>query len=176
MKINRLLNYCLNVFRFSILSQINHAFIKSTRAIIPFNTKIQMGKSSRIVIGRGTFVENNCKISVRSNAQLNIGDGSYLNRNCLIVSHNCINIGKNVTIGPNVCIYDHDHSLKERGKFNSKHVEIGNNVWIGAGAIILKGVNIGNNSIISAGSVVTKDVPADTILIQRRDNIYKSIL
>ena len=45
---------------------------------------------------------------------------------------------------------------------------IGKNVWIGAGAIILKGVIIGENSVISAGSIVTKDIPANTILIQKR--------
>lgn len=44
------------------------------------------------------------------------------------------------------------------------------NVWIGANVIILKGVTIGENSVVSAGSIITKDVPANTILVQKRTN------
>ena len=52
-------------------------------------------------------------------------------------------------------------------------IVIGNNVWIGSGVIITKGVTIGDNAVVAAGSVVTKDVPAQTILIQKRESTYK---
>ncbi|MBZ4299525.1 hypothetical protein LAJ56_16345 [Streptococcus pneumoniae] len=53
-------------------------------------------------------------------------------------------------------------------KFKTAPVMIGENVWIGANSIVLKGVSIGENSVVAAGSVVTKDIPADTIFIQKR--------
>mgnify|MGYP003283484056 CR=1 FL=1 len=53
--------------------------------------------------------------------------------------------------------------LQNRGRICSSPISIGENVWIGGGAIILKGVTIGNNSVIAAGSIVTRNVPANTI-------------
>lgn len=90
--------------------------------------------------------------------------GCYINRNCTIVSLEEITIEKGVTIGPNVCIYDHDHNPQyllnpDFPAFLSEPVVIKEKAWIGAGAIILKGVTIGKNSIVAAGAVVTKDVP-----------------
>jgi acetyltransferase-like isoleucine patch superfamily enzyme len=54
-------------------------------------------------------------------------------------------------------------------------IQIGNNVWIGANCVILKGVNIGDSAVIAAGSVVTKDVPADTVYYEKRIPILKTI-
>lgn len=56
------------------------------------------------------------------------------------------------------------------GGYLTDSVTIKQNVWIGANVIILKGVTIYENSVVSAGSIVTKDVPANTILIQKRTN------
>lgn len=54
-------------------------------------------------------------------------------------------------------------------------VVIKKNAWIGAGTIILKGVTIGVNAVVAAGSVVTKDIPDNSILIQKRQSVYKAI-
>lgn len=87
-----------------------------------------------------------------------------------------IKIGHGTSIGPGVYIYDHDHNYRNNQKsYSTKPILIGDNVWIGAGSIILKGVTIGNNSVISAGSIVTKDIPANTILIQKRENFLSEI-
>ena len=74
-----------------------------------------------------------------------------------------IEIGSGTTIGPNVCIYDHDHNIKQ-GEDITAPGRIENDVWIGAGCIILKGVTIGKNSVIAAGAVVTTDVPSFSIV------------
>lgn len=75
-------------------------------------------------------------------------------------------IGKDCLFAPNVTITTTGHpahpELRTKGMY-SFPVTIGDNVWIGAGAIILPGVTIGDNSIIGAGSVVTKDIPANVI-------------
>ncbi|MEG1551379.1 MAG: DapH/DapD/GlmU-related protein, partial [Oscillospiraceae bacterium] len=54
-------------------------------------------------------------------------------------------------------------------------VHIGNNVWIGAGAIILPGVNIGDNSVIGAGSVVTKDIPENVVAVGNPCKVLRKI-
>lgn len=89
-----------------------------------------------------------------------------------ISSRSGIKIGKHCNIGGNVRIFDHDfHALDaevRRGPRGcddcaTKPITIGDDVFIGAQSIILKGVNIGDRAVIGAGSVVTKDVPADCI-------------
>ena len=97
--------------------------------------------------------------------------------NCTFLDDNIIRIGDNALIAPNVQIYTAFHPTnaidrfgipKEDGSFEfcktqTAPVIIGNNVWIGGGAIILPGVTIGNNVVIGAGSVVTKNIPSDVV-------------
>ena len=90
----------------------------------------------------------------------------------VISSRSGVKIGKHCNIGGNVRIYDHDfHALNaevRRGPRGcddcaTRPITIGDDVFIGAQSIILKGVTIGDRAVIGAGSVVTKDVPADAI-------------
>ena len=90
----------------------------------------------------------------------------------VISSRSGVKIGRHCNIGGNVRIYDHDfHTLDaevRRGPRGcddcaTKPIIIGDDVFIGANAMILKGVTIGDRAVIGAGSVVTKDVPADCI-------------
>ena len=75
-----------------------------------------------------------------------------------------ITIGDNVTFGPDVRILAHDASMHQAlGYTKIAPVTIGDNVFIGAGSVVLPGVSIGSDSIIGAGSVVTKDVPAGMV-------------
>lgn len=112
-----------------------------------------------------------CTFFVDRGAVLTIGDNVGMSQAALIC-HKSITIGNNVKIGGGVCIYDTDfHSLDPVIRRSSedlknraeKPVVIGNDVFIGAKSIILKGVTIGENSVIGAGSVVTKSVPANQI-------------
>lgn len=94
---------------------------------------------------------------------IEVGENFYANYSCTILDVNRVIIGDNVMFGPNVQVYTATHPLdaKERikGLESSKSITIGNNVWIGGGAILLPGINIGENTTIGAGSVVTKDIP-----------------
>lgn len=75
-----------------------------------------------------------------------------------------IEIGDDVTFGPHVQVLAHDASTcKTLGYAKIGRVTIGNNVFVGAGSIILPGVKIGDNSVIGAGSIVTKDVPTNMV-------------
>lgn len=101
---------------------------------------------------------------------LKIDDNTGIS-NAAIIAHQEVIIGKNVKIGGSVKIYDTDfHSLQPSLRLNSdtdiavtRPISIGDNVFIGAHSIVLKGVNIGKDSIIGAGSVVTKSIPANEI-------------
>lgn len=82
-------------------------------------------------------------------------------------------------IGPNVTISAAGHpvlpSLRERGIQFNLPVHIENNVWIGAGVMIMPGVTIGENSIIGAGSVVTKDIPANVVAVGNPCRVLREI-
>ena len=92
---------------------------------------------------------------------LKIGRNFRRNEHCIIDQSHCwlIEIGDNVTLAPRVHILAHDASMwYECGYTKIAPVHIGNNVFIGAGSIIMPGVTIGDNSIIGAGSVVLHDI------------------
>ena len=142
----------------------------SLMAIFAPMSTIRMSKCSELVIGSKVMIESGSYVGVRTNSRLLLGKDSYINRNCTIVSHELIEIGEGVCVGPNCCFFDHDHDIYHRGEFVSSPILIGNNVWIGAGVIVTKGVSIGDNSVIAAGSVVTKDVPANVTFIQKKQS------
>ncbi len=86
-----------------------------------------------------------------------------------------IEIGNKVTIAPRVHILAHDASTKrELGYTEIGRVRINDNVFIGAGSIILPGVTIGNNVIIGAGSVVTHDIPNNSVAVGNPCRVIKT--
>jgi maltose O-acetyltransferase len=94
---------------------------------------------------------------------IRLGRGTFLNFNCVFLDVVPIVLGENCQVGPAVQIYAADHprdpALRREGLESGKPVRIGDNVWIGGGAIILPGVTIGDDAVIGAGGVVTRDVP-----------------
>lgn len=96
-----------------------------------------------------------------------IGKNFFGNFNLTILDVDRVTIGDNVLIATNVQLITVTHPLdaKERNtwKLITAPIAIGNNVWLGAGVIVLPGVTIGDNSVIGAGSIVTKDIPANTL-------------
>ena len=100
---------------------------------------------------------------------INLGEGVYLNAGCTILDTASVCIGNSSMLGPNVQIYCAEHhkdaAQRKAGLEIAKPVEIGKNVWIGGGAIILGGVTIGDDAIIAAGAVVTRDVSAQTTVL-----------
>ena len=85
---------------------------------------------------------------------------------CHIDGRNGILFGKNVRIGPHVMIVSMNHNLYDYSKYlSSKPITIGDNCWIGAGAIILPGVNLGHHTVVSAGSIVNKSFEGNNQVI-----------
>jgi maltose O-acetyltransferase len=93
---------------------------------------------------------------------IRLGDGVFLNFNCVILDVVEVTIGDRTQIGPAVQMYAADHprdaTMRRSGLEFGRPVRIGNDAWIGGGAIILPGVTIGDGAVIGAGSVVTRDV------------------
>lgn len=110
--------------------------------------------------GENVFIEHgfNCDYGNK----ISIGDRVFFNFNCTLLDGGKITIGDDVLIAPNVQILTVNHPLSPHERLKKTNlvqdVIIGNNVWIGAGSIILPGIIVGNDVVIGAGSVVTKNL------------------
>ncbi len=102
-------------------------------------------------------------------SQIYFGDRVFLNFNCTILDCARVEIGSGTLLGPNVQIYTATHPIDPKARADGKEfaapVHIGQNVWIGGGAMILPGVRIGDHAVIGAGAVVTKDIPAFALAV-----------
>ena len=120
------------------------------------------------------------KISVNAEGgTLEIGEGCFFNNGCMAVAKERITIGNRAAFGPNVLIYDHDHdissaeSIHDSG-YKTSPVVIGDDVWIGANTVILRGTVIGRDCVVGAGSVLKGVYPAGSVIVQKRtENIYE---
>ena len=129
-----------------------------------FDSIFMMDDNSTLIIHKDFSILSSFKIFINKNATLELGSG-FINTGANITCFEKIKIGDNVAIAPNVTIRDSDgHKLNVPGHKICEPVEIGNHVWIGMNATILKGVTIGDSAIIAAGAVVTKDVAPKTLV------------
>ena len=94
-----------------------------------------------------------------------ISNGTYLNRNAEVISAAQVHIGRDCKIGWDVIIMDTDQHGTGEQPPSARPIWIGDRVWIGCRAIILKGVTIGDDAVIGAGAIVTKDVPSGGIAL-----------
>ena len=98
-----------------------------------------------------------------------IGDYFFANHNCQILDGGKVTFGDHVFIAPNCTFTTAEHAIdaeqRNRGLEVALPITVGNNVWFGAGCIVLGGVTIGDNTVIGAGSVVTKDIPSNVIAV-----------
>ena len=123
-----------------------------------------------ISIGKFFRVCPDVKLFSQNNGLIIIGNNFFANYNCFISSKkSIIRIGDNCLLGPDVTILNTNHVflknklIRDQEEISSPII-IGNDVWIGAKAIILPGVTIGDGAVIAAGSLVNKDVASYTIV------------
>ena len=144
------------------------------------NVVIDTDRKSKIQFAKCVSIHSGGRITSTSGGELSIGYRTSFNVGCIVTCRYRIKIGENVSFGPNVMIYDHNHSMNtvngvKNAEFKLADVEIGDYCWIGAGTIILPGACIGDYCVIAAGSIVTGNVPDHTVLIQKRTNTYKGV-
>lgn len=110
---------------------------------------------------------------------IQVGNYFFSNINCVILDITTVTIGNHVMLGPNVTIitatHPTDSRLRNQGFGFGRSVIIGDNVWIGANAIVNPGVQIGNNTIIGSGSVVTGTIPPNVVAAGNPCKILYSI-
>jgi maltose O-acetyltransferase len=97
-------------------------------------------------------------------ANIELGERVFFNFNCVVLDVCPVRIGDYTLFGPAVQIYTPMHPMNaelRRKQEYGKPIEIGSDVWVGGGALILPGVRIGSRTVIGAGSVVTRDIPDD---------------
>ena len=124
-------------------------------------------------IGKDTYIGHNCIFSFPT---ISVGNHTYIASNCVFQStHGKIEIGNHVMFGPGVHIHGGNHIIDTVGVYmdevkkkvgDDEPVNIGDDVWIGANAMIVGGgINIGRGAVIGAGSVVTKDVLPYSVMV-----------
>lgn len=98
---------------------------------------------------------------------IEVGDNFFCNYNCTILDGGKVTFGNDVQIGPNCTFVTPSHPLDPEQRLDGLEIflpiEVGHNVWFGAGVTVLGGVTIGDNTVIAAGSVVTRDIPANCL-------------
>jgi acetyltransferase-like isoleucine patch superfamily enzyme len=129
-----------------------------------FGSHVYLGFLAAPKMGNGEIL-----IQARTpEAVISIGEKTVINNNVSIVANLEIRIGERCLIGNGVLIIDNDFhhvdpNRRHDGAPPCKAIVIGDNVWIGASAIILKGTQIGENSVVGAGAVVSRDVPPNVV-------------
>lgn len=138
----------------------------------------QLMKEMLAECGEGCYIEPPLHANW-GGRHVHFGNNVYANFSLTLVDDDHIYIGNNVLIAPNVTIAAATHPIhpelrRQTAQYNLP-VHIGDNVWIGAGSVILPGVTIGENSVIGAGSVVTRDIPANVVAVGNPCRVLREI-
>ena len=138
-------------------------------AFIGPRVTLQIGRRGRIELGRWSWLGHGTKIRCHEGV-VRIGAKTVLGQECTISAFQHVSIGRECVIADRVMLIDFDHGVVEVDRpirlqgIYKRDVRVGNNVWIGYGACILRGVTVGDNAIIGTNSVVTKDVPDNAVV------------
>src|SRR4051812_31443323 len=128
-------------------------------------------------VGEGTEIRP--PLYVDYGAHIRIGARSFANFGLVALDVAAITIGDDVQIGPNVQLLTPTHPLDpgpRREKWEAAEpITIGDNVWLGGGAIVLPGVSIGENTVVGAGAVVTRDLAADVVAVGNPARVVRRI-
>jgi acetyltransferase-like isoleucine patch superfamily enzyme len=142
----------------------------------------------RIVLGDGVHLAGKSQFNFnnrfRSAPEVRVGDHSFIGHNCSLSAADSITIGKHCLLAGDVRVADFDGHPVDAKRRRAREpsppedihpVVLGDDVWVGAGSIILKGVTIGDRSVVGAGSVVTRDVPADVVVTGNPARVVKHL-
>ncbi|WP_240645697.1 sugar O-acetyltransferase [Georgenia sp. SYP-B2076] len=128
-------------------------------------------------VGEGTEIRP--PFYVDYGTQITIGARCFANFGLVALDVAAITIGDDVQIGPNVQLLTPTHPVEpgpRRDKWEAaKPIVIGDNVWLGGGAIICPGVTVGENTVVGAGAVVTRDLPANVVAVGNPARVARHI-
>jgi acetyltransferase-like isoleucine patch superfamily enzyme len=130
---------------------------------------LEIGKTARVELGRWSWIGHGTKIRCHEGL-VSIGAKTVMGQECTISAFQHVSIGRECVIADRVMLIDFDHGVVEVERpirhqgIYKRDTRVGNNVWIGYGACILRGVTVGDNAIIGTSAVVTKDVPPNAVV------------
>jgi acetyltransferase-like isoleucine patch superfamily enzyme len=131
--------------------------------------ELKIEPRGKIRFGRFVWIGDGTKIRCHEGA-VEIGEKTVMGQECTISAYQHVRIGEECVIADRAMFIDFDHGIVEVERpirlqgIYKRDVEVGNNVWIGYGACVLRGVSVGDNSVIGTNAVVTKDVPANAVV------------
>lgn len=136
-----------------------------------------MAQGSRISVHGYNHIGRGSLVWLLDDGHLTLRGGeTFTSGKNMIICKQSVTIGKACAIAWGVTITDHDfHKLYEDGvqRTETSPVVIGDNVWLGMNATILKGVTIGDGAVVAAGAVVSRDVPSNTIVAGNPAKVVK---
>jgi acetyltransferase-like isoleucine patch superfamily enzyme len=124
----------------------------------------------RLELGAGAIVQSGCLLHCggldwsNGAGRIRLGDRCYVGHGCVLYGSGGLEVGRDVLIGPGAILTSQGHQFDDPQRLVREQphlfapVSIGDDVWIGAGALVLPGVTIGDGAIVAAGAVVTRDV------------------
>lgn len=139
-------------------------FLNRVLTYVPINDlRVMMLRLLGSSIGQHVYLNTGSEFL--SPQSLRIAGGLHVGRFCQIDARGGITIGTNVVIASHVLLITADHDFRDPGFIGRLGaITIGDRVWIGSRAMILKGVTIGEGAVVAAGSVVTHDIPPWTVV------------
>ena len=143
----------------------------------------QQAKRTQILRGLHPYVQEGCFIKppfiCEYGEYITTGKNFFVNYNCKLMDVGKITFGDDILIGPDCTFVTAHHPVdpvkRNAGIQQFKNITVGNNVWFGAGALVLPGVTIGDNCVIGAGSVVNKDIPSNTMAAGNPCRVIKKL-
>ncbi|MGX1312397.1 maltose O-acetyltransferase [Streptomyces calvus] len=154
-----------------IARRLRHAMQLTTRYQAAYLEDPDEARSilTELLASAGEDIDVRPPLYVDYGSNISIGARTFVNYHLTALDVARITIGEDCQIGPNVQLLTPTHPVEpgpRRDKLEAAlPITIGDNVWLGGGAIVCPGVTIGDNSVIGAGAVVTKDVPANVVAV-----------
>jgi acetyltransferase-like isoleucine patch superfamily enzyme len=130
---------------------------------------IEIGRQGRVELGRWSWLGHRSKLRCHEGV-ISIGAKTVMGQECTISAYQHVSIGRECVIADRVMMIDFDHGMVDVERpvrlqgIYKRDVRVGNNVWIGYGACLLRGVTVGDNAVIGTNAVVTRDVPANAVV------------
>jgi acetyltransferase-like isoleucine patch superfamily enzyme len=129
---------------------------------------LQIGRKGRLELGRWSWIGHGCKLRCHEGV-ISIGAKTVLGQECTISAYQHVSIGRECVIADRTMFIDFDHGMVDVERpirvqgIYKRDVRVGNNVWIGYGACVLRGVTVGDNAVIGTNAVVTRDIPPNAV-------------
>jgi len=131
--------------------------------------QLEIGRHATLHLGRWSWLGHGTKIRVHE-GEARIGAKTVIGQECTISAYQHVSIGRECIVADRVMLIDFDHGvvevdrpIRQQGIYK-RDVRVGNNVWLGYGACVLRGVSVGDNSIVGTSAVVTHDVPENAVV------------